>query len=830
MGALFSRLKTWVSTEEVTYSDLNAEFDNVLTNLTAANVDDYSANVSQMQTVADPGEVGSESLATSVAGEIARLRKLIAEITGKTHWYESPSNSLSSIAVAIGGGLPNNRIVSGRMRSESSQPIFLVPDGGARTVRVDGTPTNFIYYINGTQYTISSDTTLTSLTAAPSTNNTCLVNDAGLTGQESSKYVGEFGSEIVVDTAGSEITALTGKLAAFKVGTEYFIARVKSSTRLSEVRRGYFFDSADAPFSRVALTDNDTITLMKLAWIYAKTDLTLTVCYTEPRYGKDEPIGPATGDYWFDTANNVWKIYNATTWDSASVHLIGCCVVSSSACVAARSFNFFAAYSDDNTLDLAVYDNTEVRSKAPGGIVNVYGTPIKYENDLARWDIDTDLDSGLTEAASTVYFLYITEDGESIISTVGPMDRMTDMGGLYHPYQIWRCVGQIYNNASSNIELVIPYSNKRDDNIAITNAVSGNALTVHLHRCPALPLKFRSATAANGDYTLGNVLPATSLTITSGSTLGTTSATSEAVHAGAVLYAGRGELSLGKKFAAADSIVTTVAEGGAGAADNDYAIYTIAARSSVPLYPVGRFRNKQTTAGTWAAVLTRVSSFPFGFGGNFDIKVYTAEGTTTWYKHDGLKRIIAFTTGAGGGGGGADSNGTTDSGGGGGGAGATCIEVIDADDLGATESVVIGAAGTVGSAAGGTGGTGGSSTFGSFHTAVGGTGGYGSTNGGGEDLGQGGAGGTTSTGLINLSGGAGTLGTATGGAAGGGTGGSSFWGGGGLGGYVTAAGVAAGGTGNAPGSGGGGGANVDTAAGTTGGLGASGFCVVVEFY
>lgn len=102
MGALFSRVKTWVSAEDVVYSDLNAEFDNILNNLTAANVDDYSANVSQMQSTSDPGEVGSESLATSIAGELSRLRYMIREITGETQWYESPISSLTGLANAIG--------------------------------------------------------------------------------------------------------------------------------------------------------------------------------------------------------------------------------------------------------------------------------------------------------------------------------------------------------------------------------------------------------------------------------------------------------------------------------------------------------------------------------------------------------------------------------------------------------------------------------------------------------------------------------------------------------------------------------------------------------
>lgn len=92
---------------------------------------------------------------------------MINEITGEDEWYESPVASLLSLANALGTGLQNNRLVSGRVLSTSEQPAFLVPNGAARTIKLDGTPTSFLYYINGVQYTIATDITLTNLTAAP---------------------------------------------------------------------------------------------------------------------------------------------------------------------------------------------------------------------------------------------------------------------------------------------------------------------------------------------------------------------------------------------------------------------------------------------------------------------------------------------------------------------------------------------------------------------------------------------------------------------------------------------------------------------------------------
>ena len=462
MGALFSRVKTWVSTEDVTFSDLNAEFDNILNNLSAANVDDFSASVSQMQSSTDPGEVGTESLATSIAGEIQRLRFLVREITGEDEWYETPVSSITGLANAIGvSGLTDNRIVSGRILSTSEQPAFLVPNGAARTIKLDGDPTNFIYYVEGTEYTIDSDVTLTNLTAAPSSNNTCLVNDALAADQYWTKYQGEDGTEIPVDTMGTEISALIGKFAAFSINngsaTEYFVAYVKSSTSLTKVRRGYFFDSADAPIPRIVYTNNDVITLMKLTWVFAKDDGTLTVTYNNPVWSLDEPSSPAANDYWFDYAANKWKKYDVASFIDADAVLVGICIQDTSNTVGARSFEFFAAYGSNNSIELLAESNTEIRSRYPGGSLNVWGNAINNEHNIHIWDITADLESGVSESASTYYYVYLTEDGDTLISDKKPYDRRGDLGGYYHPHQSWRAVGRFFNDASSNISEIESY-------------------------------------------------------------------------------------------------------------------------------------------------------------------------------------------------------------------------------------------------------------------------------------------------------------------------------------------------------------------------------------
>lgn len=93
-GATFSRVKTWNAGDTLTASDLNAEFNNVLNNLTPAGVDDYSATTTEMRSTADPYPGSVESQATSLQGEIERLRYQVLELkkaiqpNNVTYWYQ----------------------------------------------------------------------------------------------------------------------------------------------------------------------------------------------------------------------------------------------------------------------------------------------------------------------------------------------------------------------------------------------------------------------------------------------------------------------------------------------------------------------------------------------------------------------------------------------------------------------------------------------------------------------------------------------------------------------------------------------------------------------
>lgn len=520
-GGLFPRIKTWVSTEDVVFSDLNGEFDNIINNLVPLMIDGYSVNVAQMQVTADPGAVGSESLATTLGGELARLRFLIHELSGETQWYTAPASSLKSLANALGTAALNNRLVSGRVLTTSSQPAFLVPDGSARTIKLKGASTNFLYYINGAQYTISSDVTITSLTAAPSTNNTALVNDTAMSQQDWTKYSGENGQEITIDVVGSGISALAGQFAAFKVvhggNTEYFTAYVETN-KLTRARRSNFFDSADAPLTRIKLSDDDTITLMKLSWIYAKTDGTLTVSYTNPVYAKTAPTSPANGDYWFDLTNNTWMLYNVSSFVSANATIVGYCFQNTTATIGARSFEFFLGYDDVSNVEVIYNTASQVTSRFPGAQASIWGFTIRDERNLFVWDMTVNLDSGVTEAASTFYYFYITQGGDPVISDVRPQFR-EEIRGWYHPHQSWRCFGSSYNDGSQNLGPVnsfftrgnaikVSESHTASSNIEVTDRVifvDGTSATTQTLPSAAY-CTGQSLTFLRTDNTLANVV------------------------------------------------------------------------------------------------------------------------------------------------------------------------------------------------------------------------------------------------------------------------------------------------------------------------------------
>lgn len=95
MPGLYS-ITNRISGELITATKYNQDGQVHVDNQTPQATDDYSSSIGQMQSQSDPGELGSESLSTSLAGEIERLRFAIAETKGTTYWYQAPPGDISA--------------------------------------------------------------------------------------------------------------------------------------------------------------------------------------------------------------------------------------------------------------------------------------------------------------------------------------------------------------------------------------------------------------------------------------------------------------------------------------------------------------------------------------------------------------------------------------------------------------------------------------------------------------------------------------------------------------------------------------------------------------
>jgi len=352
----------------------------------------------------------------------------------------------------------SNIIKSGQVRATSQLPDFIRANGSNNTATVQGATTNLITVINGATTILDNNVVLNSLTTASSgASSQCIINDANLIGQLNTKYLGEENDSIIVDNMGANILAKIGQVVCFKTGTEYLLAYVKSSTELTNCRRGLAFDSLGDPIKRVTLLDNDIFNLMSLGWVFMEDDAaTFDVSYNSPIYDFDQPNSPATGDYWFDLQNKQWRRFNGADFVVINRILIGLVVMDSVNCVASRSMEYDIAYDKYNTIDFdrEPFSETQVQTNKTENITSVNATFLEWKSNPIEFDITTDRDVGVIESPDTLYYMYITEEGDSIISDERPYDFNPKLKGYYHPYQSWRCVGSFFNDNSSNITKV----------------------------------------------------------------------------------------------------------------------------------------------------------------------------------------------------------------------------------------------------------------------------------------------------------------------------------------------------------------------------------------
>jgi hypothetical protein len=460
MAGLFSKIKTWILNEEITHTDLNAEFDNIINNMEPATIEDASATVLDMQEIFDLGDIGTEIQPTSMEEELQGLRSMVKKITGEAEYYVPPSQSLASLVAAIPSAFPAARVNSGAVDGDN-QPMFLKADGVTLDVIVEADPVGLEFTVDGQVYTKVLDDTITAI-AGPTVDNTSTYIGA-ITGEET-KYLGEEGSIILLHAAANtDFTAKVNRLSAFLTingGTsEYFLGtyrEVGGVNYIEKCLRGFLFDSAQAN-ERVQLAGSQNITILTLNYIYVKRDLSLEVNSTnlEPVVSGKEPTSPApiNGDIWVDLNTRKIKKHNGSTFADAELSFLGFSAqdgVAGGNCVATRSVEFFRGQTDLCTVALKIEDDNTVKMTESGGEIDVYGKARNFRHFQMKWSTALDLDSDTTDAANTTLFFYITDEFKPFISKVRPHDRKQDLRGFYHPAKPWRCLGYVRNDGSSN--------------------------------------------------------------------------------------------------------------------------------------------------------------------------------------------------------------------------------------------------------------------------------------------------------------------------------------------------------------------------------------------
>ena len=135
--------------EILTAAKYNTDRQAIADGLTPSVIDDYSTNLTQMQTLSSPGSVGAETLATSLATELTQLRWAIAEHKGTTHWYSNQNviNVKSKRYGALGDGVTNDTVaITAALAAATSGSEVYFPPG--------------TYIVNGPLFFVTSNVTL----------------------------------------------------------------------------------------------------------------------------------------------------------------------------------------------------------------------------------------------------------------------------------------------------------------------------------------------------------------------------------------------------------------------------------------------------------------------------------------------------------------------------------------------------------------------------------------------------------------------------------------------------------------------------------------------
>lgn len=234
--------------------------------------------------------------------------------------------------------------------------------------------------------------------------------------------------------------------------------------------------------------------------------------------------------------------------------------------------------------------------------------------------------------------LQLNTGGASVISgTLDPTSSAVDAvaGSLYQNTSTGVVYRKLDSGSSTNWAALAASLNSSADiqNLTVTASVAANALTVAVKTkagtdpsaSDPVVIGTRSSTASSGSYNTRSLTSALSLVVSSGSTLGQRSAKAGYLYVYLIDNAGTLELAICGAPISDSAVVSTTAEGGAGAADSVRVMYSTTARSNVPARLIARLTQTQATAGTWATAPSAIWLTPPGAADAEHISVHASQ-------------------------------------------------------------------------------------------------------------------------------------------------------------------------------------------------------------
>lgn len=378
-------------------------------------------------------------------------------------------------AITVGGQtlntapflLSKNGVQSGAEKT-SGFPNFLSPAGGTtRTFSILGATTPLNMTIDGEAKELDVDLTSDTLALAPSSNNTCTINNAIFDGSDFTKTAGEFGYWIDIDSVGSEISSLDGTIQCFKHGSgpEVFLAIVDTTNnKLIPISRGI------GGTQREAMSDNDVITLLAGHFIFLDNDLlTIDTSSEFPTWGGTSPTSPAVGKYWMDMDSETWKRYSGSTWETLHRIYLGYAICDSAGCKWVEHIDFNLAWNSNCFINqVSVKSATEVYIDGDF-TVNVAGKELQMNNYGLDLTVSDNLESGVSIVANRWYYLYLSKSGNFYFSDKCPR-KYDGKLGLYHPNEYWRAISVFMIDGSGELFPLINRPSDNTINLTISNS------------------------------------------------------------------------------------------------------------------------------------------------------------------------------------------------------------------------------------------------------------------------------------------------------------------------------------------------------------------------